>query len=101
MLRDCVGATLAVRGTRYPIVCVEPLRTIIEVGAGGGGDSDLDSDGNVVVGDIAVFFGDGARGEATLQELADAAGTIGEEIVTRLDRVLTRVWAELPGRALG
>ncbi len=101
MLRDCVGATLAVRGTRYPIVCVEPLRTIIEVGAGGGGDSDRDSDGNVVVGDIAVFFGDGARGEATLQELADTAGTIGEEIVTRLDRVLTRVWAELPGRALG
>lgn len=79
ILRDLAGATIAVRGRRHVIVRVEPLRMVIEV------DGDERS-----VGDEAVIFGDGSRGEATLQELADAAGTIGEELATRLDRAIRR-----------
>lgn len=82
LLRDCVGTTLAVHGRRYRISAIEPARTVIVV------------DEHVRVGDAVVLFGPGTQGEATLQELADAAGTIGEEIVTRLDRTLTRVWTD-------
>lgn len=38
----------------------------------------------VAAGDVAVLFGDGADGAPTAQDWADAAGTIGYEIVTRL-----------------
>jgi alanine racemase len=44
----------------------------------------------LAVGERVVFFGNGAEGEPTLQEWADATGTIGEEIVTRLGRHLRR-----------
>ena len=81
---DLVGAQVAVRGRRHTIIAVEPLRTVIE----GNG---------LAVGDLATVFGTGAHGEVTLQELADHAGTIGEELVTRLDRSLTRVWTAEPG----
>lgn len=46
----------------------------------------------VEVGQIATLFGPGLNGEATLQEWADALGTIGEEIVTRLSPDLPRVF---------
>jgi alanine racemase len=44
----------------------------------------------LAVGERVIFFGSGAGGEPTLQEWADATGTIGEEIVTRLGRHLHR-----------
>jgi alanine racemase len=44
----------------------------------------------LAVGERVVFFGNGAEGEPTLQEWADATGTIGEEIVTRLGQHLRR-----------
>jgi alanine racemase len=44
----------------------------------------------LAVGDRVVFFGNGDAGEPTLQEWADATGTIGEEIVTRLGSHLHR-----------
>lgn len=80
MLVDCVGASVAVGGQRCAIVAVEPLRTVLRVAPG------------VRVGEAVVLFGDGSHGEPTLQELADAAGTIGEEFVTRLERTVTREW---------
>lgn len=82
LLSDAAGATVSVHGRRYRITTVEPSRTVFAVDPG------------VRVGDTVTLFGAGADGEATLQELADAAGTIGEEIVTRLDRTLTRVWTD-------
>ncbi len=41
-------------------------------------------------GERATLFGPGASGEQTLQEWADAMGTIGEEIVTRLSPSIPR-----------
>jgi len=38
----------------------------------------------VRAGDVAVLFGSGEHGEPTAQDWADAAGTIGYEIVTRI-----------------
>ena len=48
-----------------------------------GGDS-------ACVGDEAVLFGPGDRGEPTAQDWAHAAGTIGYEIVTRIGSRVTR-----------
>jgi alanine racemase len=44
----------------------------------------------VAVGDRAVLFGDPATGAPSADDWADAAGTIGYEIVTRLGRRVTR-----------
>ena len=41
-------------------------------------------------GDEVVLFGDGARGEPTAQEWAEAAGTISYEVVTRVSNRLAR-----------
>ncbi|RWZ51663.1 alanine racemase [Labedella phragmitis] len=41
-------------------------------------------------GDVVTLFGREDRGEPTLQEWADALGTIGEEIVVRLSRRIER-----------
>lgn len=70
---------VTIGGVRYPIVAigVETLR--VEIG-----------DAPVVVGERAVLFGSGMLGEPTLQEWADATGTIGEEIVTRLSERVPR-----------
>ena len=80
---ELVGATVAVHGVRHTIVAVEPSRTVIEARG-------------LAVGDHATLFGSGGHGEATLQELADHAHTIGEELVTRLDRTLKRTWFDAP-----
>lgn len=46
---------------------------------------------HVGAGDVAVLFGDGSQGEPTVQEWADAAGTISYEIVSRLGARVPRV----------
>ena len=45
-------------------------------------------------GDTAILFGSGTGGEPTLQQWADAIGTIGEEIVTRLSPRIRRRFLE-------
>jgi alanine racemase len=47
-------------------------------------------DAAVSVGDRAVLWGDPARGEPSVDEWADAAGTISYEQVTRLGRRVHR-----------
>ncbi|RWZ61442.1 alanine racemase [Labedella populi] len=47
-------------------------------------------DADLRVGDVVTLFGREDRGEATLQEWADALGTIGEEIVVRLSSRIER-----------
>lgn len=47
-------------------------------------------DARVAVGDRAILFGDPATGAPAPEEWADAAGTIGYELVTRLGRRVTR-----------
>jgi alanine racemase len=81
ILSDAAGnVTVAVAGRRAPVVTVEPSYTLIDVT---GGAPEL--------GDTVTLFGDGSVGEPTLQEWADAMGTIGEEIVTRLTATIPRI----------
>ncbi len=44
------------------------------------------------VGDVAVLFGPGDRGEPTVEDWARATGTIGYEIVTRIGTRVPRVY---------
>jgi alanine racemase len=76
------GASVAVRGRRYPIVGrVAMDQFLIDVG-----------DDPVEVGDEATLFGSGSRGELTVGEWADLIGTIGEEIVSGLGPRIPRVY---------
>jgi alanine racemase len=43
------------------------------------------------VGDEVVIIGDGTKGEPTVEELAKAAGTINDEIVTKMGGRAKRV----------
>ncbi|MFF4990489.1 alanine racemase [Streptosporangium saharense] len=49
-------------------------------------------DDPIAEGDEVVVFGDGSRGEPTLQEWADSLGTITHEIVTRIGSRVPRVY---------
>ena len=46
----------------------------------------------VRLGDPVVIFGRAERGELTLQEWADALGTIGEELVVRVGPEVPRTY---------
>lgn len=81
VLGDAAGTvTVAIGGRRHPLVAVQPTHSLIDV-----------TGAPVSAGETVTLFGDGDSGEPTLQELADAMGTIGEEIVTRLSARLPRV----------
>lgn len=70
---------VAIGGRRYPILRVEQNHTVVAMG-----------DATVGVGDTVVIFGRTGRGEPTLQEWADALGTIGEELVVRISPSVPR-----------
>ena len=77
---------VTIDGTRYPVVAVEQNHTVIDVsGQPGAG---------VRLGDCVVVFGRAERGELTLQEWADALGTIGEELVVRVGPDIPRVYLD-------
>ena len=70
---------IAIDGARFPVVLV------------GAAFLEADVTGAAVgAGSTAVLFGTGTAGEPTLQEWADALGTIGEELVVRLGPRLQR-----------
>ena len=70
---------IAINGVRFPVVRV------------GAAFLEADVTGTTVgSGATAVMFGTGHAGEPTLQEWADALGTIGEELVVRLSPRLQR-----------
>jgi alanine racemase len=74
ILSDAAGSVaVALGGSRAPVIAVEPGYSLIDV-----------TQASARPGDTVTLFGDGSAGEPTLQEWADAMGTIGEEIVTRL-----------------
>jgi alanine racemase len=76
--------SVAIGGVRHPVIGigVDSLDVRVENASAAVGE--------MAVGDTAVLFGDGSSGEQTLQEWADATGTIGEEIVTRLSDGIPR-----------
>jgi alanine racemase len=81
ILADAAGpVSVAVGGRRHPVVAVQPTRMLVDV-TGSAAEP----------GDSVTLFGEGSAGEPTLQEWADAMGTIGEEIVTRLSAAIPRV----------
>lgn len=77
------AVSVAIDRVQYPVVAVGVDELVVEIG-----DAAIDS------GSRAVLFGDGSQGEQTLQEWADATGTIGEEIVTRLSSTLPRTYVD-------
>lgn len=80
ILGDAAGrVSVAIGGHPHPLVRVEPTRSLIDV-----------TGTSVSPGDTVTFFGDGTAGEPTLQQWADAMGTIGEEIVVRLSSAIPR-----------
>lgn len=82
--RHTEGASVSINGTRMPVVGRVAMDQFV-VDAG---------DHPVAVGDRAVLFGDPAStGAPSALEWADAAGTIGYEIVTRLGRRVVRTRA--------
>jgi alanine racemase len=75
-------ASVLLNGKRYPILArVAMDQFVLDVGS----DS-------VKVGDEVVIFGDAKKGEPTAEELAEAAGTINYEIVTRIGGRAKRVF---------
>jgi alanine racemase len=73
------AVSVAVGGARYPVTAIELDRLVLDIG-----------EASMMQGERAFLFGTGSNGEATLQEWADALGTIGEEIVTRLSSRVPR-----------
>jgi alanine racemase len=75
---------VAINGSRYPIVAVGLDRIVVDLGS--------DAVGSDVVEprDRGILFGDGSRGEATLQDWGDSLESIGEEVVTRLSPRIPR-----------
>jgi alanine racemase len=53
---------------------------------------DLGKDSRAETGDLVIVFGDGATGEYTADDWAQASGTISYEIVTRLGPRVPRIW---------
>lgn len=72
---------VSVNGTQHRLVSVGDTVSEIEV-----------SNEAVREGDRVYLFGDGSHGEETLQEWADATGTIGEELAIRLGKHAERLY---------
>ncbi len=76
------GAEVLLAGARRPVVGrVAMDQFIVDVG-----------DAPVEAGDEVVVFGDPATGAPTADEWAEAAGTIGYEIVTRIGPRVARTY---------
>lgn len=75
-------ASVLLNGKRYLILAQIAMdQFVLDVG-----------NDDVKVGDEVVIFGDARKGEPTAEELADAAGTINYEIVTRIGGRAKRVF---------
>lgn len=77
-----VGAAVRINGTTYPVsgrIAMDQF--VVDVG-----------DAPVQLGDEVVVWGDPERGEPSVEQWADAAGTINYEIVTRLGNRPVRVY---------
>ena len=80
MLSDAAGAVSVTSAHgRHRVLAVHDTRSVIAL-----------EGAPLAVGDTVTLFGSGAHGEQTLQEWADAMGTIGEELVTRVHPSIER-----------
>ncbi|CAN5366141.1 alanine racemase [soil metagenome] len=76
-------AHVAIGGRQYPITVLQIDSLGVDV-----------AHSPVAVGDEATVFGPGDRGEATAEQWAEWAGTIGDEIVARASERLPRVYLD-------
>lgn len=76
------GAAVGIAGQRYPVRPGSMAAAEFQV--------DLPAGARVAAGDEVWVFGAGIHGEPTVNEWADAAGTIGEELVCRIGVRLPR-----------
>lgn len=76
-------AQVAIGGRRYPILSLGIDSLTVDV-----------SHSRVAVGDEVTIFGPGDSGEATAEQWAQWAGTIGDEIVARAGERLPRVYSD-------
>lgn len=84
LLADAAGSVcVSIGGVRHPVIAVHDTHSVIGMG---GAEADI--------GDVATLFGSGDRGEQSLQEWADAMGTIGEELVTRVHPAIERRYVD-------
>ncbi len=74
-------ASVAIGGTRYPVTGIDIDSLTIDV-----------AHTAIAAGDEVTIFGPGDHGEATAEEWAEWAGTIGDEIVARASERLPRVY---------
>jgi alanine racemase len=68
------GFDVSVRGTRSPVLSVDAQTMTV----------DVTHIADIAVGDVATIFGSHFNQAPVLQEIADAIGTVGEEIVVRV-----------------
>jgi alanine racemase len=78
-------AHVAIGGNRYPILGMEIDSLRVDV-----------AHSTISVGDEVTIFGPGDRGEATAEQWAVWAGTVGDEIVARASERLPRVYLDAP-----
>lgn len=90
LLAEAAGAaSVAIGHRRYLIDTVGVTRSLIDLSTADPRGTVRVGD-TVQVGDTVTLFGSGAAGEPTLQEWADAMGTIGEELVCRVSALIPR-----------
>jgi alanine racemase len=84
LLSEAAGTvSVAIAGERYPLVAVELTHSVIDISA--------DVNDSITPEDTVTLFGPGKAGEQTVNEWADAMGTIGEELVCRVSAHIPRV----------
>lgn len=84
MPRISTGAQVSILGNRYPIVGrIAMDQFVVDVG-----------DAEIAIGEEVVIFGNPAKGEPSVDELALSAQTINYEIVTRIGGRANRVYLE-------
>lgn len=86
---------VTIDGRRFPILDVAQSHTVVDLGA----DGQKALGERVQVGDTAVIYGRPDRGELTLQDWADALGTIGEELIVRVSPGIPRRIVAADGNA--
>jgi len=64
-------------------------RSLLTVGVG----SSVEAWPDAAPGDVVAIYGPGDHGERTATDLAEAIGTIGEEIAVRVSPLIPRVYA--------
>ena len=85
MPRISQGARVKIGQELFPVVGrIAMDQFVVDVG-----------DADIATGDEVIIFGDSTRSEPTAEQLAESAGTVNYEVVTRIGGRANRVFLEL------